>query len=233
MFCEKCGNNIPDVAHFCSRCGTASSPMVTTTPVAPLSTNQIVDTPAGSSETEGLYLAWENQIRLLSNPDVWRGILMAFGISCALVTVLFLAISKSPWALLVGGGAFAFFILMFVIVGFVIDLFGGFHARFALTTTGIRFIAGKGAGAAADAAFWAGVLLGKGGLAGAGLLAKSEQNTFIAFQDVTEVKSRPGRRNIKVKGGLLQKPIILYCLPDNYTKAEEILRQRCVAAKFV
>jgi hypothetical protein len=149
------------------------------------------------------------------------------------MTGLFLAISKSPWALLVGAGVFAFLMAIFVVVGLVIDLFGGFRTTFALTTTGVRSIAGKGAGRAADTAFWAGVLAGSASVAGAGMLAKSEQNVFIAFRDVTKVKLRPGRRYILVKGGFVQKPIALYCLPDNYPQAEAILRQQCPGAKFV
>lgn len=234
MFCENCGNQISDTARFCGNCGTAFSPPENTdAPVAQLSPDHYNDTETSTPEAEEISLTWENRIRILKNPDVWRGVLMTFGISCFLGAILFFAISKSPWALLVAAGAFAFFIAIFVAVGFVIDLFGGVLVRFALTTFGVRSIAGKGAKIAANTAFWVGVLTGKAGTAGAGILARSEQNNFISFQDVSEVKLRPGRCYIRVKGGFLQKPIALYCLPDNYIDAEAILRQKCSQAKFI
>ncbi len=184
----------------------------------------------GEAGGEELRLAWDNRIRILLNPSVWGGVLAAFGISTCLFTALMLAISKSPWALVVGGGIFTFFMAVFVVVGLAIDLFGGFRTTFALTTHGVRSIAGKGAGRAADAAFWTGVLLGSAGAAGAGLLAKSERNVCIPYGEVTKVKFKPGRRYILVKGGFLQKPIGLYCTPENYDQAEAILRQECSGA---
>jgi len=188
---------------------------------------------AGGATPEQLWLAWEARIRVLLNPAVWGGVLAAFGISSCLLSVLMLFISKSPWALAIGGGLFLFFMVLFVLIGAVIDLFGGFRTTFALTTHGVRSIAGKGAGRAADAAFWGGVLLGSAAGAGAGLLAKSEQNVFIPYGEVTKVKIRSGRRYIVVKGGFMQKPIGLYCTPENFAQTEAILRQLCTAAQFV
>lgn len=187
------------------------------------------DTPA----QEVVHLGWENKIRILGNPDVWSGMLLVFGISCALGAILFFVISKSVWAVLGAGAAFLGFMALFIIVGFVIDLFGGFLTRFALTTSGVRSLGGKGARTAAQTAFWVGVLAGKPGAAGAGLLAESEQDNFIAYPEISEVRLRPGRFNIRVKGGFLQKPIALYCLPDNYVRAEALLRQHCPQSKFV
>lgn len=198
----------------------------------------MTDVPVGGGQVPGegvpeqLWLAWETRVRVLFNPAVWGGVLAAFGISSCLVSLLFLFISKSPWALALGAGLFALFMVIFVLVGAAIDLFGGFHTTFALTTHGVRSIAGKGAGRAADAAFWGGVLMGSMAGAGAGLLAKSEQNVFIPYGEVTKVKVRAGRRYIVVKGGFMQKPIGLYCTPENFAHAEAILRQLCTGAQF-
>lgn len=181
---------------------------------------------------EQLWLAWETRVRILLNPSVWGGVLAAFGISSCLLSLLFLIISKSPWALAIGAGLFAFIMVIFVLVGAAIDLFGGFHVTFALTTHGVRSIAGKGAGRAADAAFWGGILMGSMAAAGAGLLAKSEKNVFIPYGEVTKVKVRTGRRYILVKGGFMDKPIGLYCTPENFAHAEAILRQLCTGAQF-
>lgn len=180
--------------------------------------------------TEQLWLTWETRVRVLFNPAVWGGMLVAFGSGACLLSILLLVVSKSLWGLIVPAGVFAFLMGIFVVVALFIDLFGGFRTTFALTTHGVRSIAGKGAGRAADAAFWTGVLLGSAGAAGAGLLAKSERNVCIPYGEVTKVKFKPGRRYILVKGGFLQKPIGLYCTPENYDQAEAILRQECSGA---
>lgn len=184
-------------------------------------------------EVEQLELTWENRIKLLLNGGFWSAILLVLGIACGLMTTLLLFISKSATALLVGAGVFGFILVLIVFVAALIDLFGGFRIRYALTTAGVRSIMGREAKLAADAAFWTGVLSGSLGAMGGGMLAKSEQKVFIAFQNVTEVKLRPRRRFIRVKGGFLQKPIALYCLPDIYQEAETILRRQCPTAKFV
>lgn len=248
MFCGNCGTAISDGARFCSKCGTACrAPEAAGMPVALAASDSAAFTAATAASAavtaerpasdtpaqEVVNLSWENKIRILSNPDVWNGMLMVFGISCTVGAIFFFAISKSPWAVVVAGSAFLGFMALFIVVGFVIDLFGGFLTGFALTTSGVRSIGGKGAKTAAQTAFWVGVLAGKPGAAGAGLLAESEQNNFIAYPEITQIKLRPGRFNIRVKGGFLQKPIALYCLPDNYARAEALLRQHCAQSKFV
>jgi len=154
---------------------------------------------AAETTPEEICLVWDARIRVLSNAAVWGGMLAAFGIGACLVTVLFLAISRSVWALAVGGGLFAFVMLIFLLVGLVIDLFGGFRVTFALTTLGVRSIAGKGAGRAADAAFWTGVLAGSAGAVGAGLLAKAEQSAFIPYGQIAT--SRASNRKSSVRSG--------------------------------
>ena len=187
---------------------------------------------AGVAEPEQVYLSWDTRIRLLTNPSVWGGVAAAFGIACLLFTILMVAISRRPEALLLGIGLFIGFMALYVVIAVFIDLFGGFKASFAITTLGVRSASGKGAKGAADAAFWSGVLLGSASAAGAGLLARSEQQVFIPYSEVTALKMRPARLYIVVKGGLLDKPIGLYCTPENYAETARILRQMCPGARL-
>lgn len=189
-------------------------------------------TEAGA-EREQVLLAWDTRIKLLGNAHVWANILAAFGISSALLTILLLVISKSVGALAVGGGIFGGFMLLYLMIAVVIDLCGGFKTTFALTTLGVRSVAGKQAGYAADAAFWAGLLTGKLGAMGAGVLAKSEQNVFLQYANIAKVKLRPRSRSILVKGGLVDKPIRLYCTAENYGRAGAILREKCTGASYI
>jgi hypothetical protein len=248
MFCDKCGAPNADSARFCRSCGAAIAALAPTAqrvepapPPAPgpAPVDQAAPPPprasldAAPSPTEAVVLSWENDIRILGNPAVWRGVLLAFGVACGLGAVFFAVISQSLWGLAVGAAAFAGFVILFTLIGAIIDLFGGFHVKFALTTAGVRSGAGKGAAAAAGTAFWAGVLSGKPGLAGAGLLARSERDAFIPYAEVTQAKFRKRSRLIEVKGGFLQKPIGLFCQPETYQPAEDCLRKMCPSARMI
>ncbi|MDR3401334.1 MAG: hypothetical protein P4L99_02460 [Chthoniobacter sp.] len=189
-------------------------------------------TPLDEPEPEAILLTWQAHIRLLTNGHVWLNIFAAFGISCVLMTILFLVISKSIMAIAVGSVIFAGFMLLYLLIAIVIDLFGGFRTTFALTSQGVRSIAGKHAQHAADAAFWAGILAGKPGAIGAGLGAKAEQNVFIPYASVTKIKLSAQSRTILVKGGFVDKPIRLYCNAENHAHAEAILQEKCPGGAF-
>jgi len=175
--------------------------------------------------SEQLHLTWETRIRVLTNPTVWFSLLLAFGIPSVLLGILVAFIAKRPeYALLVPLVALSVLFGIFILVGVVIDLFGGFKVVFFLTSHGVRSVAGKGAKAAATATFWAGALSGNPGVAGAGLLAESEQNVFIPWKDITKLKVKSWRRFIMVKREWGYKPIGLYCTQENFPQVLEIFR---------
>lgn len=174
---------------------------------------------------EQLHLTWETRIRVLTNPTVWSSLLLAFGIPSVLLGIFVAFIAKRPdYALLVPLVTLSILFGLFIMVGLVIDLFGGFKAVFFLTSHGVRSVAGKGAKAASTAAVLAGIFSGNPGVAGAGLLAESEQNVFIPWQDITKLKVKAWRRFIMVKREWGYKPIGLYCTPGNFPQVMEIFR---------
>ena len=174
---------------------------------------------------EQLHLTWETRIRILTNPTVWTSMLLALGIPGVLLGIFVAVIAKRPeYALLVPLGLLSILFGIFIMVGLVIDLFGGFKAVFFLTSHGVRSVAGKGAKAASTAAALAGIFSGNPGLAGAGLLAESEQNVFIPWKDITKLKVKTWRRFIMVKREWGYKPIGLYCTPENFSQVMEIFR---------
>ena len=175
---------------------------------------------------EQLRLTWETRIRVLTNPSVWTSMLLALGIPSVLLGIFFAVIAKRPeYALLVPLGFMSILFGIFFLVALVIDLFGGFKAVFFLTTHGVRSVAGKGARAASTVAVLAGVLAGKAGAVGAGLLAESEQNVFIPWKDITKIKVKTWRRYILVKREWGFKPIGLYGTPENFPQVMDIFRQ--------
>lgn len=175
---------------------------------------------------EQLLITWETRIRVLTNPSVWTSMLLVLGIPSVLLGILFAVIAERPeYALLVPLGFMSILFGIFIVVALVIDVFGGFKATFFLTTDGVRSVSGKGARAASTAALVAGVLAGNAGAAGAGLLAKSEQNVFIPWKNITKIKVKTGRRFILVKREWGDKPIGLYCTPGNFQQVMDIFRQ--------
>ena len=122
--------------------------------------------------------------------------------------------------------------LVFVLVGAVIDLCGGFRVRFAITSRGVRSVSGKGARAAANVAVVGGILTGSLAGMAAGELARSEQDVFIPYGEVTKVKANARRRYILVKGHWGQKPIGLSCGTDDFSQIFHLLRERCSSARF-
>jgi hypothetical protein len=95
---------------------------------------------------EQLHLSWETRIRILANPQVWKPILLVFGIPSILLGILMAFIAKRPeFALIVPLVALVCFLGIFVLVAVVIDLFGGFKCFFFLTTQGVRSVSGRGA----------------------------------------------------------------------------------------
>ncbi|MEI8191286.1 MAG: hypothetical protein WCI75_16340 [candidate division NC10 bacterium] len=182
---------------------------------------------AGTTITpEQLHLTWETRIRVLTNPSVWTSMLLALGIPSVLLGIGFAVMAKRPeYALLVPLGFMSILLGIFFLVALVIDLFGGFKVVFFLTSQGVRSVAGKGARAASTVAVLAGVLAGKAGAVGAGLLAESEQNVFIPWKDITKIKVKTWRRFIHVKREWGYKPIGLYCTPENFPQVMDILRQ--------
>ena len=174
---------------------------------------------------EQLHLTWETRIRVLTNPNVWFSMLLALGIPSVLLGILFAFLAKRPvYALLVPLVSMSVLFGIFILVALVIDLFGGFKAIFFLTTHGVRSVSGKGARAASTAAVVMGVLAGNASAVGAGLLAESEQNVFIAWKDITRLKVKARRRFVLIKREWGFKPIGLYCLPANFQQVLDIFR---------
>jgi hypothetical protein len=181
---------------------------------------------ATAETPEQLLLTWEGRIRLLANSGVWKSILMAFGIPSMLLGVLVGFVTKRPeYGLAVPLVAMAVLLTIYLLVAAVIDLFGGFKVTFFLTTRGVRSVLGRGPQAVSTTAILMGLFTGKHGGVATGVLAKSEQNVFIPWTDITKIKVSPGRRSILIKREWGYKPIELYCTPDNFPEAMTILRQ--------
>lgn len=174
---------------------------------------------------EQLHLTWETRIRVLANATVWKSLLLAFGIPSVLIGIFVASTSKhAEYALLIPAIVLGILMGLFVVVGGVIDLFGGFKAIFFLTSHGVRCVSGKGAKAASRATVVVGLLTGNPGAVGSGLLAESGQDAFIGWNDITKIKVKPRSRFIMVKQAWGIQPIGVYCTSENFSQVLDIFR---------
>ena len=179
-----------------------------------------------TSAPDQVYLTWETHIKLLNNTGIWSSLLLAFGIPSVLLGILLGVVAKNAvYALMVPLVAVGGLLLIFVCVGIVIDLFGGFKVIFILSQSGVRSLSGKVAKATTTATMIAGLLGGNITTFAAGALAESEQNVFIPWDAITSVKHKASRRFLLIKRAWGYKPIGLYCTPENHQQVLELVRR--------
>jgi hypothetical protein len=189
-------------------------------------------TPGSQESAEVVLRSWEARVHVLANPAAWRGVAVSLGTGALGLAILFTIISKSIAGLYLGAGLFGGLMFIFVLVGGAIDLFGGFRTRFVLTSHGVRSASGKGARAAATTAIVGGILTGSLTGMATGTLARSEQDVFIPYGEVTTVKVNRRRQYMTVRGSWAQKPIGLYCRNDDFTGILHLLEEHCPSARF-
>jgi|GEM_PF-1161414 hypothetical protein len=71
----------------------------------------------------------------------------------------------------------------------------------------------------------AGVLLGSMTAAGAGMLVKSRETDFIAWDNARSVALNAKKKTVTVTRKSFIAPIRLYCLEENYRSVEDFIRQ--------
>ncbi len=179
-----------------------------------------------SASNETILFQWDHQIKMLFNPVLWGNFLVGFGTPALLLGTAMSFPAGPAKGFLFSGILLAFFFVIWVITGIVMDLAGGFGAHFAITDQAIYFASGKGSKAAANVATVAGALAGSLSAAGAGLLARSEQDAYVEWAKVKKVKVRKGMRYIFIREGFGNKPIGLYCNKDNFEKILALVRSK-------
>ena len=180
-----------------------------------------------ADDAEQTLLAWDHRIRMLANANLWRAFALVFGAPVAVLGAVLAVTAGWKTGVTAAAGGLVLFGVLWLIVGVIVDLMGGFRARYAVTTRGVYFASGKGERGAAQAATVIGLLAGKPGMAGAGLLAQSEQDAFIAWPDVARVKTRGHYVEIRSRHAL--KPIGLYCTGETIGLLRNALRSHAPA----
>lgn len=65
----------------------------------------------------------------------------------------------------------------------------------------------------------------------AGMLARAEQDAFLAWDAIGKVSVSDGSFYIELRGKSATKPIGLYCTPENFHSVRELVLGRVVAGR--
>jgi hypothetical protein len=182
--------------------------------------------PSASLKNEEVLFQWDHNIKMLFNPVLWGSFCTCFGIPAILLGIGFSFTGNLKAAALLPAGLIAFFAVIWFITGIVIDIGGGFSASFVITSRGIYFSSGPGAKKAADMAAVIGLAAGSASMAGAGFLARAEQDTSVEWEKIKKVKVRKGMRYIFVRGRFGSKPIGLYCNKENFEQVLALVQSK-------
>ena len=71
----------------------------------------------------------------------------------------------------------------------------------------------------------AGALLGSLTAAGAGMIAKGQEDLFIGWDEARSVALNPGKKTVTVTRKSFVFPVRLYCTEENYVQVEAFIRE--------
>ncbi len=167
-------------------------------------------------------LTWQTEMPLLTSRfflyDFAKVILITGGIFYLILLIIFAASSglehigqmTAVIALILGGMAFLF--AMISLVFFT----NRWPMAYALSSRGLVWESKSTRGRRANrVAMLVGVLAGKPGVVGAGLLAASEEKGWLSWQTIRRVKAYPEQRVLSIRNSW-RVVIRLYCNPDNF-----------------
>ena len=173
-------------------------------------------------DTSKYKLKWELKVPIFKNPIILKQLGIAFGLPFGILITILIAITQEIRYL-------AYF---FVIIGLLFFLTylaimvlykGKYDVGFVIDDKGVRCYTQRAQAKKNkminSLAFIFGILLGKPGVAGAGLLAQARQDETIKWKNIKNVKYRPKYNMILIKGNFAEN-MAVFCTKDNYEKAK-------------
>lgn len=146
-----------------------------------------------------LLLAWENQRRVLARPGMWTTLGLGFGIPSALAGVVAAILTqRAEFLALVPLGVLGACLLCFGLSAIAWETWGRRQTSFQLTAVGARVIPANAPHRAVEAA-WA---------------------------DVSAVYTHARTHYILLRRGFADRPVELYCTPDNFWLVKAIVQER-------
>jgi hypothetical protein len=178
-------------------------------------------------------ITWSKNVSLVTNVFILKDMVFVLGTASLFLLILFVVISGGEgldglitlWAVVTG------IIVVVFLFSMVVVLWNRVGMEFELNAEGVGFAAGSRERKMNTAVAIIGVLAGKPGVAGAGLLAKSSESISYEWPEIKKVIVYPKQKVIYLKAGLLG-PIRMYCTSENFAAVERMVREKARNARF-
>jgi hypothetical protein len=208
--CEACGTDVPAGNMFCTSCGAVLPP-------PPLSSGT---TPAaGPVENPTGLVTWSRKIPLITNP--WL-VLQCISIPLGIGVVMgcfFSIITGGEWDLLIlmliiGAGLSVMMLIVMLVLQLVTG--GGLETQFFISNEGVAHNAGSTTRALDRVSTGGSAVLGSLSGTGAGLLAMSQEENVLPWDEVRYVSVYRSVRSMVFRSKILIGPVVLYCTDENF-----------------
>ena len=210
--CEACVKDVPEGNRFCTSCGAV---------LTPPSIYSGSGAPEGFDEKPTGLVAWSKKIPLITNPYlVLQCILIPFGIAVVMGSFLS-TITGGEWALLtlfliLGAGLSVLMLIIMLVLQLVTG--GGLQTDFFISDEGVAHNAGSTIKTLDRISTGGSAVLGSMSGTGAGLLAMSQENNMLAWEEVRYVSVYRSVRSIVFRSKYLISPVVLYCTDQNFSE---------------
>lgn len=172
------------------------------------------------------YLIWNRKIPLITNPYlVLQCLLIPFGIGIVLGVCFALVAGEITFLtlfVLLGLGLGILF--LFVLLGLHLTT-GGLDTEFFISDQGIAHSAGRTTRALNRASAGGSALLGSMGGTGAGMIAISQEENILHWEDVRYIMVFPRVRSVVFRSRYLINPVVLYCTEENFDAVRAMIKK--------
>lgn len=208
--CDACGKDVPEGNRFCSSCGAVIVPYPAS------SHNPAVE--GYETDVTGL-VTWNRKIPLITNPWlVLQCIFIPLGIG-VVSGIFFSLVTGGEWGLLIlmlmiGAGLSVLMLIIMLVLQVLTG--GGLETEFFISNEGVAHKAGRTTRMLDRASAGGSAVLGSMSGTGAGLLAMSQENNVLAWEEVRYVSVYRSVRSIVFRSKYLISPVVLYCTEENF-----------------
>ncbi len=217
--CEACGKDVPSGNSFCTSCGAVLTPPISHS--EPVNSEQITGKPEG-------VISWSRKIPLITNP--WLVLQCIFiPLGCGAVLGVFLSfILGGEWDLLIlmliiGAGLGVLMLIIMLVLQVITG--GGLETEFFISDEGVAHKAGRTTRTLDRVSTGGSAVLGSMSGTGAGLLAMSQENNVLAWEEVRYVSVYRSVRSIVFRSKYLISPVVLYCTDENFPQILAMVRK--------
>jgi hypothetical protein len=176
-------------------------------------------------------LHWVHTIPLITNSLLWRDLVFALGIPIIIIAVIVVIFSNAHdrlGVIILFGILFAIFLLIALVIMILLSrsLGGGLAATFYVNNSGVGYEAGSDAKKLNLGTIALSLMSGSINAAGTNLIAISQEENFIPWQDIQSVKIHTRQRVVLIRSKELINPMALYCTPENFSKVIEMIGKK-------